>query len=104
MGDDAADNEDLAGARLVLPEHVVFRTFDAETVVLNLESGQYHGLNATAGRMLELLGENGSIDATAAAAAAEFGQPVDRIASDLTGLCAELVERGLLEVDRAGSG
>ena len=104
MSGEAADNPDLAGARLVLPEHVVFRSFDAETVVLNLESGQYHGLNATAGRMLELLGENGTIDATAAAVAAEFDQPVDRITSDLTGLCSELLERGLLEVDRTGSG
>ena len=35
--------------------------------MLNLESGRYHGLNPTAGRMLELLGELGEVDAVAEA-------------------------------------
>lgn len=89
---------DLVSARLRVPEHVVFRSFNADTVVLNLDSGQYHGLNGTAGRMLELLGENGSVPATASAVAAEFGQPVERITADLLGLCRDLLARGLLEV------
>lgn len=99
---DGSGDADLRGAHLRVPEHVVFRTFDAETVVLNLDTGQYHGLNPTAGRMLELLGENGSFDATTSAAAAEFGQPVERIATDLAALCTGLLARGLLEVDPAG--
>lgn len=98
------ETPDLADARLRVPEHVVFRSFDEETVVLNLDSGQYHGLNGTAGRMLELLGENGSVNATASAVAAEFGQPVDRITADLVELCRSLLERGLLEVAGADSG
>ena len=93
-----AEHVDLTQARLVVPDHVVFRTVDAETVVLNLESGNYHGLNGSAGRMLELLAENGSIGATSALVAEEFGQPVDRITDDLATLCAALIERGLLEV------
>ena len=28
-----------------IPQHVVFRGFATETVVLNLETGKYHGLN-----------------------------------------------------------
>jgi hypothetical protein len=95
---------DLADAQLRVPEHVVFRTFDAETVVLNLDSGQYHGLNGTAGRMLELLGENGSVNATASVVAAEFGQQLDRVTDDLMGLCRNLLDRGLLEVVGADSG
>ena len=38
-----------------LPDHVVYRSFALETVVVNLERGVYHGLNPTAGRMLESL-------------------------------------------------
>ena len=41
------------------PSHVVYRTFVTETVALNIETGQYHGLNATAGRMLEVLERGG---------------------------------------------
>jgi hypothetical protein len=102
MDDEAVGLPSLIGARLVIPEHVVYRTVDAETVVLNLDSGQYHGLNGTAGRMLELLADLESFDATAAAVAAEFGQPVERVTGDLGGLCADLLARGLLEVDPAG--
>jgi hypothetical protein len=98
------ETPDLADAHLRVPEHVVFRTIDAETVVLNLDSGQYHGLNGTAGRMLELLGESGSVRDTATAVAAEFDQPVDRVTDDLVGLCRELLDRGLLEVAGAESG
>ena len=41
-------------AHASVPQHVVYRRFAAETVVLNLETGTYHGLNATGARMLEL--------------------------------------------------
>src|SRR3990170_1998979 len=46
----------LPTTRHRLPDHVVVRTFVLETVVLNLETGQYHGLNPTAGTILEMLG------------------------------------------------
>jgi hypothetical protein len=37
-------------------DHVVSRAFDAETVVLNLHTGEYHGFNVTAAaRMFALL-------------------------------------------------
>lgn len=102
MADETNGAADLRGARLVVPEHVVFRTFDAETVVLNLDSGQYHGLNPTAGRMLALLGDNGSFAETVEAVAAEFGQPVERVDADLADLCTLLLSRGLLEVEPTG--
>jgi DNA-binding CsgD family transcriptional regulator len=41
--------------RVRVPQHVVHRAFPARTVVLNLETGKYHGLNPTAGRMLTAL-------------------------------------------------
>ena len=40
-----------------IPKHVVFRSFGSETVLLNLSTGQYHGLRGTGGRMLEVLAE-----------------------------------------------
>ena len=48
--------EDILSARPAVPDHVVYREFVNETVVLNLETGTYHGLNPSGGRMLEALG------------------------------------------------
>jgi hypothetical protein len=86
---------------VTIPQHVVFRAFVEETVVLNLESGRYHGLNPTAGRMLELLGELGDVDSVVARIADETGAPATRVADDLREFCSSLVERGLIEVERA---
>jgi len=87
--------------RVTIPQHVVFRAFVEETVVLNLESGHYHGLNPTAGRMLELLGELGEVDAVAERIADETGMPAERVAEDLRGFCSSLAERGLIVVESA---
>jgi hypothetical protein len=94
-----ARNTNLAEARIAIPAHVVHRAFPTQTVLLNLNTGQYHGLNPTAGRMLEVLGETGNPREAAARLAADFEVPVDVVAKDLRDLCAGLVERGLLEVN-----
>jgi hypothetical protein len=93
----------VSSKRVAIPQHVVFRSFVEETVVLNLESGRYHGLNRTAGRMLELLGELGDVDAAAVAVAGETGTPSERVKADLEELCASLAERGLIELTPAPS-
>lgn len=99
QGEEQAD----AGRRFRIPEHVIYQSFDSETIVLNLKTGRYHGLNTTAARMLELLGQHQSVDDVAAVVADEFGQPVATVASDVRELCDELTARDLLEVDD-GSG
>ena len=45
----------FASAHVSIAPHVVYRSFATETVILNLQTGRYHGLNKTGGRMLELL-------------------------------------------------
>ena len=42
----------------VVPSHVVYRSFEGETLLLNLESGEYYGLNETGSRLLELMSQN----------------------------------------------
>lgn len=88
----------MSSKRVTIPQHVVFRSFVEETVVLNLESGRYHGLNRTAGRMLELLGKLGDVDAAADAVADETGAPGERVRADLHELCESLAERGLIQL------
>jgi hypothetical protein len=87
--------------RARIPEHVVYRDFQEETVVLNLETGQYHGLNPTARWMLAALTECDSIALAATALEAEFGVPRSRLECDLVDLGDALVARGLLHFDDA---
>lgn len=82
-----------------VPDHVVHRAFGEQTVLLNLTTGQYHGLNATGRRMFELLEEQGSFEGVASTVAAEHGVSEQQVADDLVDLCAALTARGLLELD-----
>ncbi len=93
---------ELLAARMRLPQHVVHRSFVAETVVLNLQTGQYHGLNPTAGRMLEALDKAPTAGDVVPELAREYGVEQAQIASDLIALCQGLLERGLIEIVDAG--
>jgi hypothetical protein len=92
------DRETLLAARVRIPEHVVHRSFAAETVVLNLRTGKYHGLNPVAGRMLDLLGEGDRVREAAVGIAEEYDQDLSRVEDDLVSFCHELVDRQLVEI------
>jgi len=81
-----------------IPDHVVFREFAQETVILNLQTSQYHSLNATGGRMLELLKQTSSVGDAAQALATEFPDAADTVKHDLCAFCVALSKRGLLEL------
>lgn len=89
----------LLEAGVAIPEHVVFRVFPSETVVLNLQTGKYHGLNPVAGRMLEELERQPSVAATAKLIADEYGEQLEEVESDVCQLCADLHRRGLVTIE-----
>jgi hypothetical protein len=91
-------DQDLLDARVRLPQHVVHRSFVAETVVLNLRTGKYHGLNPTAGKMLEALEAAPRVGATVPELAGEYGVESVKVEGDLLVLCQGLLERGLIEI------
>ena len=84
--------------RLAVPQHVAWRPFPTETVLLNLKTGHYHGLNPSGGRMFEVLNECGDLHRSAERLAKELGQPLDIVTEDLRAFCVDLIDRGLLEV------
>jgi hypothetical protein len=90
---------DMLAARVDVPANVVHRPFPTETVVLNLETGRYHGLNPVAGRMLEELGRQETVGAAARVISDEYGQPLEDVERDLCVLCEDLVRRGLISLD-----
>jgi hypothetical protein len=94
-------DQELLASSARLPQHVVHRSFVAETVVLNLRTGKYHGLNPTAGRMLEVLEPAASVGAVVPELAAEYEVEETQIEADLIALCRGLLERGLIEISDA---
>ncbi|MCP9485220.1 MAG: PqqD family protein [Gaiellaceae bacterium MAG52_C11] len=90
-------------AHVSIPAHVVYREFAAETVILNLETGRYHGLNATGGGMLELLDRCDSVAEALTAFAGRYGKEPVEVEEDLRAFCTRLHERGLIDVTLNGS-
>jgi hypothetical protein len=89
---------DVLAARARIPQHVVHRSFAHETVVLNLKTGRYHGLNPTAGRMLAELETGAPVGEIAARLAEVYERPLAEIEGDLEELCLDLAKRGLVEL------
>jgi hypothetical protein len=92
------DQRMVLRARISVPQHVVYRDFPAETVVLNLQAGRYYGLNPTAGRMLAALDRTELVEDAAKAVAGEFSRPLREVEVDICRLCAQLLDRGLIEL------
>jgi len=92
-------SSNLLGVRVQVPEHVIHRPFPTETVVLNLQTGRYHGLNPVAGRMLEELERQETVGAAARVVADEYGQPLEEVQRDLCDLCRDLVRRDLISLE-----
>jgi hypothetical protein len=95
----APGTSSLLAAKVTVPQHVVYRSFPAETVVLNLQTGKYHGLNATAGQVLEALERAACVRDAAATLATDYEQDQSVVERDVCELCQSLLERGLIETD-----
>jgi hypothetical protein len=96
-------DQELLARQVRLPQHVVHRSFVAETVVLNLRTGKYHGLNPTAGKMLEALAAAPTVGASVPELVREYGVDPAKVEGDLLALCQGLLQRGLIEIVDADS-
>ena len=85
--------------RARVPEYVVHRQFAQETVVLNLRTGLYHGLNASGGRFIEVLDRAASVSAAVDQLASEYGQQRAGMERDVAEFCLALSERELLTLE-----
>jgi hypothetical protein len=104
MGDGSSAMANLLDASARIPDDVVFRDFMHETVVLNLKTGKYHGLNPTGGRMLRVLEKTPRLRDAAQILADDYKQPVAQMEQDLCEFCSELEARGLLALDAGDTG
>jgi hypothetical protein len=93
------EDDSLLRANVAVPRHVVYRSFPSETVVLNLQTGKYHGLNPTAGAILAALERASCIADAVGVLAREYDRPPVEMEHDVRELCSALLERGLIELD-----
>ena len=83
-------------AKLTIPPQVMSRLVGGETVILDLESGMYFGLDGVGKRIWDSLSDGNTLAETAAVIAAEYDVDESRAESDLLAFTNELLERGLI--------
>ncbi len=98
-----AGSPSILDRRVEVPDHVVSRAFEKQTVLLNLQTGSYHGLNQVAMRMVEASAEAATPRDAVPGLAAAYDQPAAVIEGDLERLLQDLADRGLIVAD-AGDG
>lgn len=90
--------------RAAATAHVLVRYLDQESVLLNLETERYFGLDATGTRMWQLVTTSSNIDAAYRDLLAEYDVEPELLRTHMTELLGQLVENGLLQVLSADAG
>jgi hypothetical protein len=84
--------------------HVLVRFLDKESVLLNLETERYFGLDETGTRMWHVVTSTPSIDAAFRELQNEFDVESELLRLHLTELLGRLVDNGLLQIQPADVG
>ena len=87
--------------RITIPDSVLSTELQNEGVLLNLETGEYFGLDEVGLDMWKVLGTSGTLDAACAALLAQYDVAEDVLAGDLRAFVAKLAERKLVVVTDA---
>ena len=83
-------------ARPTIPEHVMARQVGTETVLLNLQTGVYFGLDGVGSAVWAGLQQGGSLRDICSDLAARYDAPATQIEGDVLRLAADLVRGGLV--------
>ena len=84
--------------RVTPPMNVLVRTFENESVLLNLDSESYHGLDDVGTRMWQALTSSENLQAAYEKLLADYEVDASQLRQDLDDFVAKMVQRGLLEL------
>jgi len=90
--------------RVVVPQHVLVRFMDRESVLLNLETERYFGLDETGTRMWQVVTSAPSVETALQQLMEEYDAEPEVLQSNLTELLGRLMENGLLSLNPADVG
>lgn len=82
--------------RVTVPDGVLISHLQEESVILNLESERYFGLDDVGTRFLTILTSSESIEAAYEKLLAEYDVDRQALRQDLLGLVEKLIDQGLL--------
>ena len=82
--------------KVTIPTQVMARTVGDETVILDLASGTYFGLDPVGARIWALMGERKTLAEICATMLEEYEVGREQLETDVLRLSGELVERGLV--------
>jgi hypothetical protein len=86
--------------RVKIPDDVLISNLQDESVILNLGSERYYGLDAVGTRILSVLTTSHSIEAAYNTLVQEYDVDGQVLRQDLLALVEELVDKGLVQVSR----
>jgi hypothetical protein len=81
-----------------VPTDILMRELDGESVILNLKSERYFGLDEVGTRMWAALSTSESVQAAYESLLSEYDVDAQMLQRDLDDLLQKLVEHGLVEV------
>ena len=87
--------------RVRVPDDVLISNLQEESVILNLNSERYFGLDNIGTRMLSALSASHSIEAAYELLRAEYDVDAQELRQDLTALIENLLQQGLITIDHA---
>jgi len=86
--------------RVKVPDDVLISHLQEESVILNLDSERYYGLDEVGTRILSVLANSASIEAAYESLLEEYEVDSDVLRQDLLALIESLAEQGIVEVLR----
>ena len=82
-----------------ISQEVLTQEIGGESVLLDLESEQYFGLNRVGTRIWQLLSEGMQLEDLVQQLLTEFDAPEDKLRSDIKSLMVDLLDSGLIKTD-----
>jgi hypothetical protein len=86
--------------RLKIPDDVLISNLQDESVILNLDSERYYGLDSVGTRMLSVLTTSDSIEAAYNTLIQEYDVDDEVLRRDLLAMVESLVEQGIVQISR----
>ena len=84
--------------KITIPSQVIARRVGDETVILDLASGTYFGLDPIGARIWQLIGEGKSLGEICEALLAEYEVSREQLQGDLERLLQEMGGKGLISL------
>lgn len=82
-----------------ISDNAIRQNVGDESVILNLDNGQYYGLDEIGSRMLDLIDEHGQFETVVNVLLGEYDVEVEKITADLQELLGDLKEQGIVRCE-----